>query len=608
MRPNRTVRVATCLLASCSAGAWLIAQQPSPTQAPVFRGAIDLVQVQAVVVDDHGDPVAGLTQADFQIFDRGRPQPVATFAEVTRARAPGPAFPPLLARDVADNTAAAESGRVVIVLLDDLHVQAPPAAVADVLRRLVQLIAPPVSIALVSTSGRVAVEPTEDLGLIHRALAAYANPPRPDGIRLQPMSALGKLASVAAALASDNLRRKVCVVVSSRAWDVEGMPEGEFSAEITRNALAGLLRANLTTYVLDPSWDTGAYPPMGGLAVATGGFAAGADWLETGLTRLVEDLDHYYVLGFYPEGTPDGKTRDLEVRVTRPGVDVRSRRSYVHGGAAKREHGETPLMDLAWNPLPVTDLSLQLFAAPYFTTDDRPQVAVALQVPADRQPSASSDAPFTDRLDFGVMAIKAGNEKASLKVEHRADVMLPTPASPDAAAPARYQVLTTLTLPAGRYQLRASAISATLRKSGSVYLTIDVPDPRAGDITLGGVIVGVDGPASVPVADQASLTGLTLPFPPVLDRTFSPADTLRAYFQVARRSAAVPVAGTLGLLDVADRLITNLSWQVPAFATPQLDVRLPLSGLAPGPYRVIVTVSDTLPSRRTQQQVGIVVR
>ncbi|MFI5177673.1 MAG: VWA domain-containing protein [Vicinamibacterales bacterium] len=596
MRPNVLVPVGMSLLAWCSAATWLVAQQPSSPQPRVFRGAVDLVQMQAVVVDDHGDPVNGLTQADFQIFDRGRAQSIATFAEVSYAPSAGPTFPPLLVRDVADNTLAAKAERVVVILVDDLHVLAPKPAVASVVHRLVGLIAPPVSIALVSTSGRIAVEPTEDLGVIHRALAAYASAARPEAPSAT-MTAMGKLMTVSTALAAETLRRKVCVVVSSR-WNLEAAAEDELTPEIARSALAALLRANLTTYVLDPSWDTGAFPPMSGLAAATGGFAAGADWLETGMTRLVEDLNHYYLLGFYPEGPADGKPRELEVRVTRPGVNVRSRRSYVQGGPIAREKGNTPLMDLAWNPLPVTNLPLQLFAAPYFTTEGRTRVAVAIQVAMDREPSPSASGAFADWVDFGLMAIQAGHEKASLKVEHHAPVAVPAP----------YQILTSVALDPGRYQLRASVISSTLGKGGSVYLSIDVPDPQAGDVTLGGIVIGLDGRALVPVADQSSLANLTLPFAPALDRTFSADDTLRVYFQIARRRATTPVAGTLAVINVADGLVTSLPWQVGANAAPAVDLRVPLSGLAPGPYRLINNVSDTLPSARTQQQVGFVVR
>lgn len=51
--------------------------------------------------------------------------------------------------------------------------------------------------------------------------------------------------------------------------------------------------------------------------------------IERGMTRIVEDLSSYYLLGYYSTNTKlDGKFRSIRVRVTRPGVDIRARRGY----------------------------------------------------------------------------------------------------------------------------------------------------------------------------------------------------------------------------------------------------------------------------------------
>lgn len=69
------------------AGALVSAQRPSqsrPSQS-TFRASIDLVQIDAVVVDEHGRHVRGLTANEFRIFDRGKPQAIAAFEEVTHS-------------------------------------------------------------------------------------------------------------------------------------------------------------------------------------------------------------------------------------------------------------------------------------------------------------------------------------------------------------------------------------------------------------------------------------------------------------------------------------------------------------------------------------------
>jgi len=69
---RRPTPLAGALLAGlwfCAAGAQ---QQPSP---PVFRTGVDLVRVDALVVEG-GRPVRGLTASDFEILDNGIPQRV----------------------------------------------------------------------------------------------------------------------------------------------------------------------------------------------------------------------------------------------------------------------------------------------------------------------------------------------------------------------------------------------------------------------------------------------------------------------------------------------------------------------------------------------------
>ncbi len=52
-------------------------------QLPQFRAGVTLVPIEVRVVDRDGNPVLGLTQADFAIREDGRPQDIAHFQAVT---------------------------------------------------------------------------------------------------------------------------------------------------------------------------------------------------------------------------------------------------------------------------------------------------------------------------------------------------------------------------------------------------------------------------------------------------------------------------------------------------------------------------------------------
>jgi hypothetical protein len=57
-------------------------------QAPVFRGAVDLVPVAVTVVDRRGAAVTGLTADDFEVSEDGRRQTVSYFATGDTALTP----------------------------------------------------------------------------------------------------------------------------------------------------------------------------------------------------------------------------------------------------------------------------------------------------------------------------------------------------------------------------------------------------------------------------------------------------------------------------------------------------------------------------------------
>lgn len=66
------------------------------------------------------------------------------------------------------------------------------------------------------------------------------------------------------------------------------------------------------------------------LAENTDGTAViGTNDIERGLRRIAADLSSYYLLGYYSTNTKlDGRFRSIEVKLKRPGVQVRARRGY----------------------------------------------------------------------------------------------------------------------------------------------------------------------------------------------------------------------------------------------------------------------------------------
>jgi VWFA-related protein len=107
------------LTLTLAAGALASAQEePVP---PSFPSEVELVTVDAVVLDDDGKPVRGLTRDDFLVFEDGRPQEIASFEAFDLGARLETEAGPTIRSPVASNTRPAGAGaRAFFLLVDDL--------------------------------------------------------------------------------------------------------------------------------------------------------------------------------------------------------------------------------------------------------------------------------------------------------------------------------------------------------------------------------------------------------------------------------------------------------------------------------------------------------
>jgi VWFA-related protein len=174
-RVGVSLLVAACLVAPAST-----------QQQPTFKVSVNVVDVDVTVKDAQGNFVTGLAAEDFEIFEDGKPQAIQTFSYIelpVQKRASfafgGRAVP----ADVRSNRDV-ESGRVYIIVLDDLNVA--PLRTAIVRRHarnfIEQHFGPRDLASVVVTSGRkeAAQEFTSDPALLLRAVDSFF------GQRLQP--------------------------------------------------------------------------------------------------------------------------------------------------------------------------------------------------------------------------------------------------------------------------------------------------------------------------------------------------------------------------------------------------------------------------------------
>ena len=128
-RPSRSSAAFAALAAAALTSA-ASAQAPAGQQAPRFGSRVDLVEIDATVLDKTGRPVTTLTAGDFEIRERGELQRISTIALVTgdpallkRAPVPAPAgadqpdaLPPVVIQSLPP--------RVFVFVLDLTHMSA----------------------------------------------------------------------------------------------------------------------------------------------------------------------------------------------------------------------------------------------------------------------------------------------------------------------------------------------------------------------------------------------------------------------------------------------------------------------------------------------------
>ena len=329
------------------------------------------------------------------------------------------------------------------------------------------------------------------------------------------------------------------------------------------------------------------------LAERTGGRAVindENDHPESEVPAIFEENGSYYLLGFRSTNSNvDGKFRTLEVKVNRPGVEVRTRSGYFAGTPktkASKKPALTPLEASLTGLLPTTETPLRATAAP-FAMPGKPGAVVAIALSV-RLP-VSSERP-TEHLD--VLANAFDLEGQSQAFERQA---LDLKVASGANGESDYEVLSRLQLPPGRFELRIGTETGT-KERGSVYTFVDVPNFAKDALSLSGILLD-DHTITRTVASGEALRDL-VPALPTAAREFTATDRVTSFLRIYQgggRPAPVAIAARI----VSDRNETVFEQKTPfgperfgANRSADFQLDLPLAPLPRGEY--LLTIAATL--------------
>jgi VWFA-related protein len=233
------------------------------------------------------------------------------------------------------------------------------------------------------------------------------------------------------------------------------------------------------------------------LAADSGGFTVkNRNDLGSGFRQIAADTRNYYLIGYSPpRGQPDGRFRRIQVKVRRPGVEVRARKGYYGGrvagsgaGGAARDSGAGPggaagagrgdaprdivaalrsLEDWAGIPLRMSAYVLRE------SSPGKLRALVAAEVDVRGLAFEERDGRFQDRLDLLVVVGAEGGGEPS-RLGQQIELSL-TPERRQALATRGLPVVRAFDLAPGAYRARMVVRDQRSGRIGTVTHAFDVP-------------------------------------------------------------------------------------------------------------------------------------
>ncbi len=151
---SRRAYVASLVLALSIAGLRAAGGPQSSVSGAAFPSAVEVVNVDAVVLDERGAAVEGLTAADFTLYEDGQPQTITSFEAIAVRESAATAAPGR--QRVSTNAKPSDPReRWLVVAFDDVHLSqyATPRAQDAVIQFLTRGLQPGDQVMIAPTSG-----------------------------------------------------------------------------------------------------------------------------------------------------------------------------------------------------------------------------------------------------------------------------------------------------------------------------------------------------------------------------------------------------------------------------------------------------------------------
>ncbi len=294
----------------------LLCGSPAAAQESVatFKSGVDLVSITAVVRDKKGKVVRSLQPKDFSVAEDGKDRKIISIQSDSNAPA-SIAFLVDSSGSMALGSARQSSKHICDWVLSTLDRQKDDAALLSFDTRLLTL--------------------REFTGSFEHVRTGL------DEIGAWGMTSIYDAIAGTSALVADRARNRRAVIVLTDGADNWSSYTAEEVAWIASTIDVPVYvfavgdGVNAEAAAANPK---AAYSPLAELARATGGdffLATSPQLAVTGITRLVEELRHQYLIAFEPSSAQG--MRRIEIRTKKADLKVSSRKWYAGAGAGSTD-------------------------------------------------------------------------------------------------------------------------------------------------------------------------------------------------------------------------------------------------------------------------------
>ena len=454
------------------------------------------------------------------------------------------------------------------------------------------------------------------------------------------------LKNIADYMAGMRGRRKAVVFFSEGVnYDVVDAINNAHASDVRhdmQDVVAAATRGNVNVYSVDPrglvtgmedAIELGSFPTdnsirttdlieevrlehdsLRALADQTGGFAVlDRNDFRNAFDRILQDNSSYYVLGYYPTNDKrDGRFRNVDVKVLKPGLTVRARKGYVAPVPGKKtdvandKPGATSpdLRDALESPVAVSGLTLHAFPVALRGAGGKDAIVMAVEVDGRTVTFANGpDGLFHADIELTSFATDVnGKVKDGTHDELKLNLKPQTHAIVSTSA---FRVVRRIQVPPGRYQLRIGAREGGGGRVGTVIFDLDAPDFSKAPLALSGIAIASGSTSGMPTTSPDPNVNEfkdVLPASPTAVREFPHNDTLAIFAEVYDNIGKAPHR-----VDITTTILADDGHEVRKFEDERKSDELrgagggygyttqfPLTGIAPGRYVLRIAARSTL--------------